>query len=345
MADNKRGLGGSRGSTDRPMRPRSCVGKVSALMIVALLAIWLSGKESIHSGSLSKLFGEDKLSGTEQTADAADDGATIAGETYADGRTEASRIIVHCLDVGQASATLIVSGEHAMLVDTGNRDDRKFILDYLQEQGISSLDYLLLTHPHEDHIGSAPAVIREVSVDRVLMPDISIDKCETAIYADTLAAIEEKQPLVDYPEAGAEYLLGNAVFRVICPSPDWQTDVENLNESSIGILIMNGENRILVYGDGESNSEAYMVANMDVDADVLIVGHHGSNTGSSEDFLQAVSPQWAIISCGKDNDYGYPHREVLTRLQAENTEVFRTDEQGTIVFEGNGKNITFLMKN
>ncbi|MGN1147575.1 MAG: ComEC/Rec2 family competence protein [Lachnospiraceae bacterium] len=320
-------------------------GKVLALVILGVLAIWLSGKDNIHSDSLSKLFGGNNLSGEERTADVAEDGATTDGEAYSDGSTEERLLTVHCLDVGQASATLIVSGEHAMLVDTGNRDDRKFILDYLQEQGISALDYLLLTHPHEDHIGSAPTVIREISVDRVLMPDISIDECETAIYADTLAAIEERQPLVDYPKAGEEYVLGNAVFRVICPSPDWQTDAENLNESSIGILLVNGENRILLYGDGESNSEAYMVANEDVDADVLIVGHHGSNTSSSEDFLQAVSPRWAIISCDEDNDYGYPHREVLARLQAENAEVFRTDMQGTIVFEGNGKNITFLMKN
>ena len=257
-----------------------------------------------------------------------------------DGNNEAGGILtIHCLDVGQASATLLVSGEHAMLVDAGNRDDRAMLVTYLQEQGISELDYLLLTHPHEDHIGSASEVIREIGVDRVIMPDITIDECETAVYADLQASIEEKQPILDTPHTGDVYSLGEASFTIIGPSPNWVTDTDNFNESSIGILITNGENRIVIYGDGEKNCENYMVENFNVNADLLIVGHHGSSTSSSEAFLEEVSPDWAVISCGVDNKYGFPHEEVLNRLSNLDSEVFRTDILGTIIFTGDGKKI------
>lgn len=270
------------------------------------------------------------------------DAAGGAGSVLMDESAEDSLFTVHCLDVGQASATLLVSGEHAMMIDTGNRDDAKMIVAYLEEQGITSLDYLLLTHPHEDHIGSGATLLREFSVERVIMPDISIDLCETATYADLLAAVEEKEPLVEHPKAGDVYTMGEMSFTIVAPSPDWQTDVENLNESSLGVLIAGGENRILVYGDGEWNCEQYMVANCDIASDVLIVGHHGSNSSSSSVFLEAVAPDYAVISCGVDNDYGYPHKEVLQRFEEENVEIHRTDREGHILFSGNGKNITFF---
>ncbi len=252
---------------------------------------------------------------------------------------------VHCLDVGQASAMLIVSGDHAMMIDAGNRDDAKLITGYLTEQGITSLDYLLLTHPHEDHIGSGATLLREIEVERVIMPDIPLDMCQTATYADLLAAIEEKDPLLDYPKAGDVYSLGELTFTIVAPSPEQQTDVENLNESSLGVLLTAGDNRILVYGDGEWNCEQYMIANHDIEADVLIVGHHGSNSSSSGVFLDEVSPTYAVISCGADNDYGYPHKEVLERLGQENVEIYRTDLSGHILFSGNGKNILFFNEN
>lgn len=249
---------------------------------------------------------------------------------------------VHCLDVGQASATLIVSGDHAMMIDAGNRDDAKLITTYLAEQNITTLDYLLLTHPHEDHIGSGATLLREIEVERVIMPDIPLDMCQTATYADLLAAIEEKEPLVDYPKAGDVYMLGEISFTIVAPSPDGQIDAENLNESSLGVLLKGGDNRVLVYGDGEWNCEQYMLASHDIKADVLIVGHHGSNSSSSGVFLEEVSPIYAVISCGADNDYGYPHKEVLQRLELEKAEIYRTDLLGHILFSGNGKNISFF---
>lgn len=252
---------------------------------------------------------------------------------------------VHCLDVGQASATLIVSGNHAMMIDAGNRDDAKLITDYLDKQGIASLDYLLLTHPHEDHIGSGAALLREIDVEQVIMPDISLDMCQTATYADLLAAIDEKEPLVEHPKTGDVYTMGDISFTIVAPAPEWQTDVEHLNESSLGVLLTGGDNRVLVYGDGEWNCEQYMVANHDIKADVLIVGHHGSNSSSSGVFLEEVSPTYAVISCGADNDYGYPHKEVLQRLEQEKAEIYRTDLSGHILFSGNGKNILFFNEN
>lgn len=298
---------------------RSGLGAVLAIFLLALAILWQDGRVvEWFKGLASK--------------------PDISAE-------QESLFTVHCLDVGQASATLIVSGEHAMMIDAGNRDDASLIKQYLEEKGISKLDYLLFTHPHEDHIGSGAMLLREMTVERVIMPDISIDLCETATYADLLAAIEEKEPIVDYPKAGEVYVLGEMSFKIVAPSPDWQNDIEDLNESSLGVLLIGGENRVLVYGDGEWNCEQYMASQHDIETDVLIVGHHGSNSSSNRLFLEAVSPSYAVISCGKDNDYGYPHKEVLRRLEENDIEIYRTDMQGNILFSGNGKNITFLMKN
>lgn len=248
---------------------------------------------------------------------------------------------VHCIDVGQASATLIISGEYVMLADTGNKEDANLILNYLAEQEVTELDYLLLTHPHEDHIGAAARILREIPVDRVLMPEIGIDMCETVCYAELLSAIEEKEPITDYPKAGDVYSLGEMSFTVVCPNPEWQPVKEDINESSLGVHISDGERSILLYGDGKQYCEAYMTEQQEIAADILIVGHHGSSYSSSAAFLEAVNPKYAVISCGKDNDYGFPHGAVLDRLAVVGAEVFRTDELGTIVFLCDGKNITF----
>ena len=248
---------------------------------------------------------------------------------------------VHCIDVGQASATLIIAGEYAMMADTGNRDDAGLILEYLEKVGVEKLDYLVLTHPHEDHIGSASKILRELPVDKVLMPDIGIDMCETACYADLLASLEEKEPLIDYPKAGDCYEMGILSFRVVCPSPEWVTDAEDINESSLGIRISDGQHHILLYGDGKQYCENYMTEHQEIAADILIVGHHGSTYSSSEAFLEAVKPQYAVISCGKDNDYGFPHRSVLRRLEAVGANILCTDELGTVVLYFDGKNIIF----
>lgn len=252
---------------------------------------------------------------------------------------------MHVLDVGQASATLIVSGSHAMMIDAGNRDDAGMIQEYLAEQNVKKLDYLLFTHPHEDHIGAGTTLLREHDVDRIIMPDIALDMCPTATYADLLTAIEEKDIVTDYPKAGNVYTLGEISFTIVAPSPDALTDSENLNESSLGVLITAGENKVLVYGDGEQACEQYMVANYDIEADVLVVAHHGSSSSTGNVLLEAVEPRYAVISCGAENDYGYPHREVLERLERQSIEIYRTDLQGHIFLTGNGKNILFFNGN
>lgn len=252
---------------------------------------------------------------------------------------------MHVLDVGQASATLIVSGTHAMMIDAGNRDDAGMIQEYLAEQNVKKLDYLLLTHPHEDHIGAGTTLLREHDVDRIVMPDIALDMCPTATYADLLAAIEEKDIVTDYPKAGNVYTLGEISFTIVAPSPEALPDSENLNESSLGVLITAGENKVLIYGDGEQACEQYMAANYDIEADVLVVAHHGSSSSTGNVLLEAVEPRYAVISCGAENDYGYPHREVLERLEKQSIEIYRTDLQGHIFLTGNGKNILIFNGN
>lgn len=308
-----------------------------ACCFFVLVALWIAGRlqamEGVYDASAKQ-----ELSGSDSAGEKPI--YTVSGNTQ-DTAGQDAVWEVHCIDVGQASATLVIAGDYTMLADAGNRDDAGLILEYLAEQGVTELDYLVLTHPHEDHIGSAANILREIPVNRVLMPDISIDMCETVCYADLLAALEEKEPLIDYPKAGDNYEMGILSFKVVCPSPEWVTDAEDINESSLGIRISDGKRHILLYGDGKQYCENYMTEYQEIEADILIVGHHGSTYSSSEAFLEAVKPQYAVISCGKDNDYGFPHPSVLRRLEAIGANILRTDEMGTIVFSFDGKNLTF----
>lgn len=256
---------------------------------------------------------------------------------------EENGVVIHYLDVGQAHSALLVSGDEAMMIDAGNRDDKEYIDEYLNQAGITELKYLVLTHPHEDHIGSAPMLIREYQVETLMIPKISIDQCETAIYADTLAAADEKDCLIDYPKLGESYELGNCVFTILYPGEQTPIDVDNLNENSIGLMVQYGDNHFLFYGDGEINCETSMLeSGYDLAADVLLVAHHGSSTSSDKKILRKINPEYAIISCEKDNTYGFPHKETMEKLNNIGAKILRTDEIGTIVVASDGKEVQIL---
>ena len=257
-----------------------------------------------------------------------------ASEAFRDG----SGLEIHYLDVGQGDSTLILCDGHAMLIDAGDNDRGTAVQSYLEGQGVTTLDYVIGTHPDADHMGGLDVVLYKFDCQMVMMPDFEKD---TRTYDDVVQTMKQKRYKNTLPEVGTVYELGSAVFTIVAPNGEYG---DNANDYSVGILLQHGKNRFLFTGDAEEASEADMLENgIDLEADVFKASHHGSRTANTEEFLQTVDPDYVVISCGQDNSYGHPHAEVMNRLRAMEISVFRTDEQGTIVAYSDGTEITFNM--
>ena len=270
--------------------------------------------------------GEAVQSGQEEKAEKAPDTSKPEGT-----------LEVHYIDVGQGDATLIKCGSHAMLIDGGNNNKGTTVQLYLKKQGVESLDYVIGTHPDADHIGGLDVIVYKYNCEKVIMPDYEKD---TKTYQELVDVIHDKNMKITYPVVGEQYALGEAKFTIIAPNSNSYGG--NANDYSVAILLEYGKNRFLFTGDAEEASEAEMLTNgIDISADVYKVAHHGSRSASTQEFLNAVHPKYAVISCGEGNSYGHPHAEVLNRLRSMGVEVFRTDEQGSIIASSDGENITW----
>lgn len=248
---------------------------------------------------------------------------------------EPSEVEVHFIDVGQGEAILIISDEQHMLIDTGERSNLNDLVNYIKSYDITKLDYLIATHPHSDHIGGLAGIVTTFEIGKIIMPDIVHN---TKTFEDALDAIADKNLRITKPIVGNEYSIGNASFVIISPN---SSDYDNLNDYSIGIRLVNGENSFIFTGDAEIKSEKEILQNkINIKANVLKLAHHGSSTSNSDDFLDAVDPSIAVISAGKDNSYGHPHVEIMQALKDRNISLYRTDEQGTIILISDGRTIS-----
>lgn len=247
-----------------------------------------------------------------------------------------SKLQVHFIDVGQGDATLIVCDGHAMLIDAGENNKGTAVQLYLMKQGIASLDYIVGTHPDSDHIGGMDVIVTKFDCETILMPGYEKD---TATYRDVLDAMEYKSYQVTEPVVGATYSLGDANFTIIAPQ---RTDYDESNNVSIGIKLVHGKNCFLFTGDAEGDAQADIInSGFDIQADVLKVGHHGGKAAMNSTWIEAVMPDYGVISCGRNNDYGHPHEETLNLLAEKDVQLFRTDVQGHIVATSNGTDITW----
>ncbi len=247
------------------------------------------------------------------------------------------KLEIHYIDIGQGDATLIKCGEHAMLIDAGENDKGTEVQDYLESQNVKKLDYLISTHPDSDHEGGVDVIIYKFDCDKIIMPDY---KKTTKTHRDVIAAMESKNYSVTEPIVGHQYSFGEAEFTIIAPNDTYKSS----NNSSVGIILKHGDNKFLFTGDAEEEAESDIVDNgIDIDCDIYQVGHHGSRSSSSEKFLNAASPAYAVISCGEGNDYGHPHAATMNEFRMRGIKVFRTDLQGTIVATSDGSTITFNM--
>jgi len=243
---------------------------------------------------------------------------------------------IHFIDVGQADSILIQRDEQAMLIDAGNNGDAKKVVEYIKSQNIEDLDYVVGTHPHEDHIGGLDAVIENFDIGVIYMPKAM---STTKTFEDVLNAIAKKGMKVTTLIPGTKVEFGEASFTILAPNSD---NYKEVNNYSIVIKLDHGNNSFLFTGDAEDVSEKEMMEKgFDLSADVLKVGHHGSSSSTTEEFLVKVNPKYAVICVGKDNKYGHPHKETLDLLNKKGIKIYRTDKSGTIIAISDGESITF----
>lgn len=238
------------------------------------------------------------------------------------------------LDVGQGNAILAESEGHYMLIDGGARESSSFVVSYLKKQNIEKLDYLLISHFDEDHLAGAIGALHNFPVDTLITADYEAD---SSIYNSYKEVVQEKGYEAVHPKVGQEFEFGSASFRIISPVSYGHEDG---NQDSVGIILQNGQNKFFIGGDiGLQGEKEILSANIDIDADVFLMNHHGSHV--SRKFFEQVSPAYSVISCGEGNSYGHPRQDTVELIEEANVSLFRTDKQGTVTAYSDGAEIRF----
>lgn len=337
---NKKVLGGGKGAADnagksaesfegayealnvlpKGIRRKALIG-AAVLSVLVLLFLLLNDSVFHIEGvpALKQIFGSEGSS-----ADVG--GAAVGGDLQ-----------VHFIDVGQGDCELIVSGSETVLIDCGERDYSNRVISYIRDLGINRLDYVIVSHPHTDHMGGMSYILDEFDIGAVIMPKIQESVLPTTnAYQRLLKSIDRKKLKVEYAEAGKSYGLGNSVMTVLSPVKNY----DGLNNYSITVRLAHGANTFLFTGDIEKSAEADILASgADVSATVLKVAHHGSSSSSHKAFIDAADPEYSVIEVGKGNDYGHPHRETLEWIKEREVKLYRTDLNGDVVFVSDGEGL------
>lgn len=300
----------SRKRTSRSSASRNSIKLILILIVVALYYFYSNGSINTSDNTQAPQDSE---------------------STYVSGGTR-----IHFVDVGQGDCTIIESNGEYMIIDAGEAKYRDDVTDYIRSLNIDTFKYAIASHPHSDHIGSLGYVISEFNVENIIMPDVT---STSRPYERLLNAINDKNVTAYEAIVGDNYNFGDCSFTIIGPST---YDEDNLNNDSVAIKLVHGNDKMILAGDAEEDEEEQILATgFDLDVDLFKAGHHGSRTSSTEPFLSAMTLKYVVISCGKGNEYGHPHKEALDRFKSMGIKYLRTDESGNIVFEstGNGLNI------
>ena len=245
---------------------------------------------------------------------------------------EIPQIFVHFIDVGQGDCSVVQTPYGNILIDAGTPESEYEIEEYIDSLNIHDFKYAIFSHPHSDHIGSAAYLLEKYNFGCVILPDAVTT---SYFYSDLLDAIEKENCTVILGEAGQSFELGEVLIDIFAPRDYYYKD--DLNDISIVAKITFGSSSFLFAGDAENFSERQMLKyDCNLKSNVLKVAHHGSSTSSTPEFVEAVSPDIAIISAGKDNDYGHPHRETRALLDEIDAEVYITYNCGTVVVSTDG---------
>ncbi len=246
---------------------------------------------------------------------------------------------IRFVDVGQGDCTLITYKGDSVLIDAGPVSAGESAAAYVKTYA-PIVDYFIITHPHEDHMGGAAEILENIDVENIIMPDKEVD---TKFYENAMSIVEEKAINIIYAEPCMTFDTGNIRITIIDSMLDSGAD-DNLNNISIVARIDVGSTSIMTVGDAEAEEEMQILQNYAVegglydpsilDCDILKVGHHGSRTSTTPEFFEMISPDICVISCGQGNSYGHPHQETLDLLTEYGVEIYRTDESGTVVLRG-----------
>lgn len=253
--------------------------------------------------------------------------------------TAETELQVHYIDVGQGDCILIKSGDDTLLIDCGEVGKGNTVKAYLDSEGITQLDYVIGTHPHSDHMGCMDKIVEYYDIGELILPHLDDSDVPTTKYFERfLNAAENKSLEITEAELGRIFDIGEAKCEIIAPCSD---DYNNTNNYSVGIIMRHGENSFIFTGDAEKSAEKEMIDSGKLaDIDVYKAGHHGSDTSSSEEFLEIIKPDIAVISCGEGNSYGHPCDITLENLSKYTDKVYRTDLSGTIVITSDGSKLS-----
>ena len=321
----------------------------AALILLLLLIAFTIGERSGVIPPRASFFSErgaendapDSLAGTELSSPS-DAPAGTAASSLSDedaAAVAASPFSVHFIDVGQGDSALVLCGGQAMLIDGGTSEHSDTVYRYLEKLGLDYLDYIVCSHPHADHAGGLAGALHYARAGIALSPVADYDNSS---FEKFTAALSEQGVAVTVPAVGDTFALGSAVVEVLGPT-DWLDD--NVNNDSLALRISYGDVSFLFTGDAEQEEEQLLMEN-NYDAlrsTVWKVSHHGSANGASYAFIDAVSPDYAVISCEKGNSYGHPHEETLDLLRGTGTTLFRTDVQGDVVCTSDGQSLSFYV--
>lgn len=257
------------------------------------------------------------------------------------GQEDLDELVIHFVDVDQADCMLLIAGETTVLIDGGNTPTAWDVLEYLNRFGVDQIDLMVNTHPHGDHLGGLPTVLNHIPTDAIWCSDSTYD---TYLYQNFTQLVAQKNFNISHPEPGTVFAENGLTITVLGPtySADTYTD---LNDTSLVLMVQYGQRKFLFTGDMEAFAEKQLVdAGMSLKADVLKVGHHGSYSSTSQVFLDKVDPEYGVISCGRNNEYGHPHDAPMHRLERSEVELYRTDLMGNVILVTDGDTIAFFLE-
>lgn len=249
-----------------------------------------------------------------------------------------SDFAVYYLDVGQSDCTIVICDGEVLMIDTGSLRRINTIRQSMHTLNIHSIDYMVITHQHDDHMGSASELINDVPVENFIMPKLaeSNNITDNKTYNILINTLADKD-INRIPSQECEsFMLGDALVEILSPT----VQSNNINNMSIVLKITYGETEFLFQSDAETKIENDLIrSDYDIDVDVLKIGHHGSKTSSSEKFLNVTSPEFAIISSGARNTYSHPNKKILDRLEEFEIYTFVTSLDGDIAVSSDGNTI------
>lgn len=304
----------------RKKEKQKLIGSIFGIIVIAVLSIFGLNNEDIND------FLEINNNNINNSTNLEQENEVQVSTLPVDGNLN-----IYFIDVGQADSILIINNDSSMLIDAGNNEDGEDVVNFIKEKGITKLDYVIGTHPHEDHIGGLDDVINsDIEIDNIYIPQI---ETTTKTFEAVIDAIENKGLTITSPSKGDTFTLGNASLEVMTDSI---LDEDNLNLSSITLYMQYGSNTFLFMGDAEEENEE---TRSWPKVDLLKVGHHGSNTSSSDSFLNETRPTYSIIMAGEGNSYGLPTENTLNKLTSIGSTIYRTDLNGTITVVSDGEEL------